>query len=216
MGTKIKSVERGSQATPLAEDIIKMLQGELSEGAFGTGVGPLQRGAGTSIQQFMAELDKRAPVDTAEGARTDLTQLISDLENISARNVGRQAGDLRESMGIAGSRYGTTLAKGEGMMRGGAAMDLSALIGNIMREENARVQQARQFDVGAQLGMDQLLLGAIGQMFGMGTQAQQPFMQMGEMGVEPEEITATPNPWMQLLTAYITAGGQAATGAAGG
>ena len=55
-GPRIDKVERTSQATPLAEDFLKFLQGQLSEGAFGIGVGPLQREAGTAIQQFVTSL----------------------------------------------------------------------------------------------------------------------------------------------------------------
>lgn len=216
MGTRTKRVERGSQATPLAEDVIQQLRGQLSEGAFGLGVGPLQREAGTSLRQYLTSLEQREPVDTASLAGMDLTQLIGDLENISARNVNRQAADLQEAFGGQGTRFGSTLARGESALRGDAALDLSAMIGNILREENARVQAARQFDVGANLGLGQQRLGAIGQLFGQGQAALAPFLALAQMGILPEEIIAQPNPWAQLGGAALTAGAGILGGPAGG
>ena len=55
-GPRVDQVQPASQATPLAEDFLKILQGQLSSGAFGTGVGPLQREAGTALRQFITAL----------------------------------------------------------------------------------------------------------------------------------------------------------------
>lgn len=53
MGAETRSVERTSQATPLSSDVLSMLQGQLSQGAFGQGVGPMQRESGTAMRQWM-------------------------------------------------------------------------------------------------------------------------------------------------------------------
>ena len=110
-GPKKETVEVASQATPLAEDFLKILQGNLASGAFGTGVGPLQRESGTALRQFISAL--RGPGGTSEGA----DRLISGIEERGEARIERGAADLREQGGILGTRFGTSLATGEALFR---------------------------------------------------------------------------------------------------
>lgn len=195
-GPRIDKVERTSQATPLAEDVLAELQGLLSQGAFGTGVGPLQRESGTAIRQFLASLQQRAGDIT--GGTSDLLDAVS---NRNAEFVNRQATDLREVFGAAGSRFGTQIGRAEGDLRRGAANDFAVTSANTLLQDRNLT--------------DQLLLGTIAQQFGMGQASIQPFLQLAAMGILPEEVIASPGVGQQLLGGALQAGASFLGGPAG-
>lgn len=186
MGPRIDKEERRSQATPLAEDVLAQLQGQLAAGAFGSGVGPLQREAGTAIRQYLASLFSR---QSGEG-----------LEAFRARGEAateRSAAELREGFGAFGSRFGSQVQRGETDLRREALLDQAAL-----------EEQQRNI-------IDQLIAGAIPQMFAQGQANIQPFLQLAAMGILPEEIIASPGVGQQLLGGALAAGGAFLGGPAG-
>ena len=179
-GPKIDKVQPGSQATPLAEDFLKILQGQLSSGAFGTGVGPLQQEAGTAIRQFIKSLQGSGGI--SEGS----ARLIEGLEAGSEARTERGAADLREQGGILGTRFGSSLAQGEALFRSESNASLDQLIGGIQ-------EQGRQFDIGA-------LLQGISQLFSQGESNLRPFEQFAGLGILPEEIIVSPSTGTQIVT----------------
>ena len=197
MGPKTKRVQPRSQATPLAEDFLRKLQGQLSSDAFGTGVGPLQREAGTAIQQYLRSLQTR----TGSGDTPQTAQLISALQAGSETRANRQAADLREAFGAAGTRFGSSLATGEARLRGDIVTGLDQTIGAI------RVNQS-QFDASQ-------LMSAIAQLYGMGQGNIAPFLQLAQLGILPEEVLASPGFGQQLLTAGLNVGANYLSGKQG-
>ncbi len=207
-GPKITKVQGESQATPLAEDFLKLLEGQLAEGSFGTGVGPLQREAGTAIRQFITSLQGQGG-----GPSEGLSRLIEGVEAGSKRRTEEGALNQREAFGITGSRFGTSLALGEGRLRAEAGEGLDRTIGGLL-------EQGRQFDTTA-------LFQAIQQLFGQGEANIAPFRQFAGLGILPEEIIASPGFLDQLLSGAISgaaafagrppgAGGGGTSGTAGG
>ena len=160
-----------------------MLQGQLSEGAFGTGVGPRQRQAGTAASQFVS----------SGGGQFDLSPLFEALEAGQGRRTEKAVGNLREGFGITGNRFGSALQTGEAELRTGMGTNLEALMADITRQEFG-AQQNR-------------LLQGISQLFGIGQGNIQPFMQLGAMGINPDVFTE--NPWISGLKA----GGEVLKGA---
>ncbi len=163
-----KAQEVKSQATPLSEDILAILRGQLAEGGLGEGVGPLQREAGTAARQFVE----------AGGGKFDLSPLLKQLQEIQQQTTEENVGNLREGFGIAGSRFGTPLAESEGRLRRDLATRFGAQTGELLRGE-----------FGAQ--MDRLLSG-IGTLQGIGQQNISPFLQFAAMGINPETFTENP------------------------
>ena len=197
-GPKITKVEQTSQATPLAEDFLKILQGQIDEGSFGTGVGPLQRDAGSAIRQFVTSLQ-----GNVEGGGSErLQRLLSGVEAGSLRRTEEGAGNLREQFGITGSRFGTPLALGEARFRAESGEGLDRTLG-------ALGEQGRQFDIG------QLLQG-IAQLFNQGQANTDLFARFAALGILPEEIIAQPGIFDQLVSGGIQAGTKAAGAAIGG
>lgn len=181
-----KSKEVTSQATPLAKDILSILQGQLKEGSFGVGVGPLQQQAGTAAQQFVSS--GTAGRGGTEGF--DLSPLLAQLEEIQNRRVGEAAGDLREGFGIAGSRFGTPLAVGEAKLRTDLESEFGANIGELLRQSFESQQQRQLFAQGQQLqGINQL------QTIGQGNIA--PFLGLSALGISPDAFTE--NPFLSIL-----------------
>jgi len=179
-GPNVQSEEVTSQATPLAENFLKILQGNLSSEAFGTGVGPLQRESGTALRQFISALQggRSGPGFVGSGERPGfagvgetptvdrggLDRLIAGLEESSGLRTERSAADLREQGGITGTRFGSSLAQGEGLLRAESGAALDQLIGGL--QERGRefdvglLEGARQFDVGAREGARRFDIGA--------------------------------------------------------
>ncbi|MEE8113337.1 MAG: hypothetical protein V3T23_03175 [Nitrososphaerales archaeon] len=191
-GPRVQKEEVSTQATPLAENFLKVLQGQLDEGAFGTGVTGAQRESGTALRQFISSLQSNigAPGTPSAGAQ----RLIGGLETQSRARTERSAGDLRESQGILGARFGSSLTQGEALLRTEADANLDQLIGSIL-------EQSRQFDEGIRLQNQELLLGGISQLFGQGQANIEPFREALRLGVQPEETIVSPSTGTQLITA---------------
>lgn len=197
MGPDIQNVERGSQATPLAEDFLAKLQGQLSSEAFGTGVGPLQRLAGANIGDVIAMLQGGG---TAGRLRDDSAGLVRDVEAGAARRGAEGRANIIESVsGSTGDRFGSAVARGVGDFEQGAQLDLNQLISQILFEQSAREQSAREFDIGA-------LLQAIGGQQAFGEQNTGTFERFSMAGILPEEIIASPGIGSQILNAGLQAG----------
>jgi hypothetical protein len=186
MGPKRQTVQPRSQASPLADDILKRFQGMLDEGAFGTGVGPLQRSAGKAAEQFV----NSGP--TVAGSKFNLDELVSGLTAINKRQTDTSVGDLRESFGALGSRYGTPLAVGESNVRAQGNEQLLTNINQAYLQADQSDQNRRQID-----------LAGIQTLAGIGTQSINPFLQLGSQGILPEETTVSANPWLQFGSALV-------------
>ncbi len=186
-GPNIDKVGTESQASPLTDDILKQLQGILSQGGLGTGAGPLQREAGTAIQQFVKALQ-----GTLGGRSEGVNKLIGGLEAGSKRRTDTAAADQREAFGITGSRFGSPLATSEALLRSESATGLDQTIGGIL-------ETSRQFDTNA-------LLAGISQLFGQGQANTNAFTNLLPLGVFQEEVIATPGVFDQILAGSIQAG----------
>lgn len=185
-GPDIEQVDVESQATPLAEDILARLQGALAQGGLGTGIGPLQKQAGTAIQQFVQALQG------AGGRSEGLDRLVTGLESGSVRRLEEQAVNQREAFGAAGSRFGSSLGTAEALLRSEAATGLDQTIGGLL-------EQGRQFDTNA-------LMAGIAQMFGQGQANLAPFLGTLPLGVSPEETIVSPGFGAQVLGGVLQAG----------
>ncbi len=174
MSPTVDRKESKSQATPFAEDFLAKLRGELSGEAFGKGVGPLQQQAGTAIQQFVS----------GGGGQFDLTKLFSGLEEQFQRETDRGASEIRESFGSLGGRFGTPLAREEGRFRRESATDFFTGLEDILRQEHG--------------GQQERLLQGIGLMGQLGGQSLQPFLQMAQLGILPDELLVGPSKFAQL------------------
>jgi hypothetical protein len=150
LGNKVESVDRRNNASGLSDDVIAYLQGQIAEGSFGTGVSPLQREAGTAIRQVV----------NSGGLSPEILDAVN-------RTTNRQAGDLREGFGIAGSRFGTPLAIGEGILRSDAATNV------------------------ANIGSERLL-AAIQMMQQFGGENLAPFIQLASLGILPPQLVEKP------------------------
>ncbi len=180
-GPNVQKEEVTSQATPLAEDFLKILQGQLGEGAFGTGVGPLQREAGTALRQFISGLQGQG------GVSAGADRLIGGIEERGEARIERGAADLREQGGILGQRFGSSLAQGEALFRSEAGAELDRTVGGIQ-------QQQEQFD-------SNQLLAAISALFGFGERNVATVGQAAGLGIFPEEIIVSPSTGTQIISA---------------
>lgn len=199
-----KKQEVTTQATPLAEDILEFFRGQMAEGSFGTGAGPLQREAGTAARQFVSS----GVAGRGGTAGFDLSPLLAQLETIQNRRVGEATGNLREGFGIAGTRFGTPLAVGEAKLRTDLESEFGANIGELLRTSFEQQQQRQLFGQRQQLQGINLLQG-----IGQGNIA--PFLQLAMAGIEPDVFTE--NPWLTFLKTMQGAGeGVAKVAVAGG
>ena len=181
-GPRKEFEEQKSQATPLAEDYLALLQGQLSSDAFGTGVGPLQQQAGTAISQFVKSLQGQAPGELSSSAQ----QMIRGLTDAFGQRTEQGAANLREQHGIAGQRFGSSLAQGEAAFRSQADAELNQLIGGIG-------ERAREFD-------SNQLLASIGQLFSQGQENVRPFGDMAALGIAPEHMIVSPSTGTQIVS----------------
>ena len=168
-----KKQEVTSQSTPLATDILEMLRGQIAEGSFGTGAGPLQQEAGTAMRQFV----------NSGGGEFDLSPLMKQLEDMQNRRTESAVGNQREAFGIAGNRFGSTLQTGEGRLREGLEGQFATNIGSMLLQDFTNRQNR--------------LMNGIGMMQGMGDANMAPFMQLASQGINPDVFTE--NPWMTGL-----------------
>lgn len=77
----------------------------------------------------------------------NLANMVRDLALLSSIGVEEQAGNLREQHGIAGTRFGSSLARGEADLRAKALPMLSAQIGEMM----SRADESRRGDAALKL-----------------------------------------------------------------
>ncbi len=190
-GPDITRVEGKNQATDFGTNFIKFLQGQMDEGAFGTGVGPLQREAGTAARQFVNSQQS----SVAGGPSQSLQRLLGGIEAGSLRRTEESAGNLREAFGITGNRFGSALALGEGRLRAEAGEGLDRTLGQLG-------EQGRQFDINA-------LLEGIAQLFSQGQANTSTFERFASLGILPDEIIAQPGIGDQLISGAIQGGIQA-------
>lgn len=197
MSAQTETVERESQATPLAEDVLGLLrqqiegarmgttggpgqtpqqrQGALDANAFGMGVGPLQREAGTSMRQLLNSL---------EGGGIGVPQeQRAALEQVQTNQRERALADLGEQFGMAGSSLGTPQSVGQARL-------LSELVPRQTQQlfEEGRARQGQLMQ--AIMGMQQL-----------GQQNVEPFFQMARQGILPEEVVVKEHPLVSGLGA---------------
>lgn len=199
-GVNTEHIERSSQATPLAQDVLAQLQGELSQGAFGHGIGPAQRQSTDALTALLTSL-------TAERGQggIDPTGFLDALGRRSEEFTGRQAAAQRDMFGAGGSRFGSQLGQAETDLRRGAASDFAVTSAQSLLD-------AGKFNETLKLQQGQQLLAGIGQLFDQGTGAINPFLQMASMGILPEEIVRSPNFTSQLLNAGSRVAAAALTG----
>lgn len=197
-GTNTEHIERGSQATPLAEDVLKQLQGELSQGAFGHGVGPAQRNSTDWLTSLLTSMTG----ERGQGG-IDPTGFLDALGKRNTEFVDRQATDLGDTLG-PGTRFGSQTLQAATDLRRGAASDYNVTSAQSMLD-------AGKFNAQFGLAQDQALMAGMGQLFDQGTGAINPFLQMAQMGILPEEITQSPNWTAQLLNAGTKAAAAYAT-----
>jgi len=119
MSAKQKTVQPKSQATPLAEDVLGFLQGQIGPEGFGP-LTALQRQA----QNFLGDFLALGP--------EQLSPLLGQLEGIQQRRTGEQVGDLREAFSIGGGRFGTTASIGEARLREGLEETFGAQLSQLL------------------------------------------------------------------------------------
>ncbi len=180
-----------NQATPVAEDFVSVLQGMIDSGSLGQGVGPLQRGAGDAITNFVTALERGT---TAGGVDPGTSALINALSAESAVSTDRQAKNQREAFGAAGNRFGTSLANSEALLRAESQRGLDATVGQILTQRQRQVENN--------------LLNAIAQMSNQGAQNLNPFLMLAQMGIAPAENVVSPGTGQQLLSGVLNAGAQ--------
>lgn len=177
-----------SQATPLAGDVLGMIRKQITGGTFGEGFGPLQREAGTGVRQYLQTLESG-----------DAFSDIPTMESLTPQ-IEEQVGNLREGMGISGSRFGSSASRGEGQLR-------SDMITNIAKELSGLRLQKESTE-------SQAMLQTLGQLFGMGQQNVQPAFDMTQLGILPEDTIVGDSQANQIanLIGSIAAAGSTAQG----
>jgi len=180
-----------NQATPVAEDFVQHLQGLMDAGSLGQGVGPLQQGAGQAITNFVTSLEQ----GVAQGGIDPGTQALIDALGAESRvATNRQAADQREAFGAAGSRFGTTLANSEALLRAESARGLDATVGEILTRRQGQVENN--------------LLNAIAQMSAQGSANLNPFLMLAQLGIAPAENVVSPGVGQQILSGGLNALGE--------
>jgi hypothetical protein len=118
----------------------------------------------------------------------DFDQFASPIIDVHNRQTDRHVADQREMFGAQGQRFGSQLARSETDLRGESMGDLNAMLAGL------RMQQGQQ------------QLQGIGLMNQIGQSNLMPFMEMARMGILPDEIAVTPNPWMEALQGGLSLG----------
>lgn len=186
MGPNIKSVERTSQATPFANDFLKYLQGQMST-AFATPTGTAGSTPGQSAQQYTNFQQKLGGINTAGSFADETPALLNALTARSNATTDRNAAALREGNSALGNRFGSSAARGEGLLRAESGLNLDQLLASVMIDRANALQQARQFDVGANI------------------EAVNPLFNLAGLGIIPNEVIASPGVGQQILTGGLQA-----------
>lgn len=180
-----------SQASPLAGDVLDLLRRSIAGGTFGSGFGPLQRGAGTAIQQYV----------NARQTPEMFNKLAEPLVKLADIQLGKNLGNLKEAFSIGGNRFSSSAAKGIAQEQTDSSANLQAQLSDLFMK-----------------GQDQLF-NAIQAMQTMGTQDLAPLFSMAGMGILPEQTVYQDSPFVkgvQLWTNLMAAAGDAAKAAASG
>ena len=186
MGDKTEKIQPESQATPLAEDVLGMLQGQIAamgQGGFAT---PLQREAGSAIQQFLGA-QQGGPI----GMQNPLIQALDQVFQQNLATTAAQGTEQFSGMGLRGSS-----GAGLGIQRalGEQGAQQNAMLQGIIREqENLRQQNL-------------LTGGQALQQFDINQLA--PALSLAPAGIFGEQIIQKPGVFSQVM--------QGLSGAAGG
>lgn len=213
--------EQKSQASPLADDLLKMIQGQISGGTFGQGLGSMTQGAGTAIQQLVnSGLSNTTPVVRDVGpAGADFGKMVAALEAVQNRRTGEQAANIREQAGAAGARYGTTLGAAESGFRRDTEQDFNVQLGNLAMGLDEARRADTALGVQRDVAQNQLvqqqqaqMLQSIMSMFGMGQANEAAGLGLAGQGILPEHLLVQQALGPQLLTALVQglAGGASA------
>lgn len=262
MSAQTETVERSNAATPLSEDIVGLLRGQIQQrgpgpggqtrvglagvespqqrqggmdaAAFGTGVGPLQREAGTAMQQFLTgqrQLAQDIGSEFGAGSTEGFAPVEVPPEQRNAmletqqQQRERALSDLGEQFGMAGASLGTPQSVGqarmlsqliprqtqqffdERMRRAGLQLD--------RRQQQTRERGLQLQGVGQQLQARDQLSNAIMGLQQMGQQNVQPFMQMASQGLFAPEVVTKEHPLVTAagaVSGLMGGAGQAAKG----
>lgn len=175
MAPKPVTTQVSNQATPYAQDFLQHLMGSLSSG-YAT---PLQRNIGSAFESYIGQGPQFFDVSPQFDAMTAL---------FNERNTQGMS-DIRESMSIGGSRYGTAAGVGQGRFLAQAIPAQNALLGQI-------AQRSFEFGHGNYLSA----LNAGGD-FSINSFA--PFVAMAQAGIVNPAVNMQENPW---VTGINTAG----------
>lgn len=216
MSQQERRVQPESQATPLSEDVISLLQGQIDAGTFES-PSASQREAGTAIRQFLNSGPAAATDPTQQllqgGPAQEIAQqgpaplpdeLSQSLRQTQSRQREEALADLREQFGARGSRFGTSIGRG--------TSDLLTQLANRQTQQrfdlrnqiaNQRLQAGQQqlatagqlADIQARNAGQQLRGAQIASTIGQRTLA--PFMQMAGQGILPEQVAFEPHPLVQ-------------------
>lgn len=181
-----ETIQPKSQATPLAEDVLGLLQGQVAQLAQGGFATDLQRQAGTAIQQFLG---------AQQGGPMGMSNpLIQSLDKVFQQNLASTAAQGTEQFSGMGLRGSSGAGVGIGRALGEQSNQQDALLQGIIREqENLRQQNLLQGGQALQQFDINQLASALG---------------LAPAGIFGEQTIVKPGMFQQAL--------QAITGAAGG
>lgn len=134
---------------------------------FGGGFGKGQIAGAEGIQDFISA--RQSPEQFAE--------LMGPLRKMFDIETERAAAAQRESLGMTGNRFSTSLAREQGRLRGERSTELDALMSQLFLGEQGK------------------LLQALGMQHDMGTAAIEPFFRFAEMGILPEQLYKQDSAW---------------------
>lgn len=134
---------------------------------FGGGFGKGQIAGAEGIQDYISA--RQTPDQFAE--------LMDPLRKMFDIETERAAAAQKESLGMTGNRFSTSLAREQGRLRGERATQLDALMSQLF------------------LGEQGNLLQALGMQHQMGSEAIEPFFQFAEMGILPEQLYKQDSAW---------------------
>lgn len=216
MSQQERRVQPESQATPLSEDLVQMLQGRIDADGFSAPTAS-QREAGTAVRQFLNSGPAASTQQTRQilesGPAQQIAQqgpaplpdrLAQSLQQTQSRQREEALADLREQFGARGSRFGTSIGRGS-----------SDLLTQLANRQTQQEFDLRNQIAGQRLQAGQQQLAAAGQLANQqlqnartrlqgieqasltGQRAISPFIQLGSRGILPEEIAFEPHPLVQ-------------------
>jgi hypothetical protein len=157
-----------------------------ASGNFGSGIGQAGQAATSGIQSLVNASQQAV---ASGGMDPGTAALIEALTASSELATNRQAANLREAFGAAGSRFGSTLATGEARLRADAGVGLD--------------QQIAQTLVGQQQSNVENLVRGLSLLQQQGQINILPFLQAMGLGIAPAENIVSPSVGSQLLAGGI-------------